>query len=240
MGNVYGRLTVIKRAAKNNKGWAWWECQCECGNKMVAAGAYLRNGTTKSCGCLVSRKSPPNLKNEMGNKYGRLTVIERAGQTKQEEAAWLCRCQCGKELVVSGQNLRSGNTKSCGCLHDEMASLPYGQAAFNTLWSRYEKDARKRGKSWGLSRVQFRELTQGNCHYCGSPPAQVTGRTRGTGKYIYNGIDRIDNEEGYTEGNVVPCCGVCNRMKMGDSIDEFLSQIRRMYKHWAGRQGSAG
>ena len=56
------------------------------------------------------------LKNEIGNIYGNLEVIERAENDSEGRAKWLCRCECGKEIVVSGKNLRSGNTKSCGCL----------------------------------------------------------------------------------------------------------------------------
>ncbi len=60
-----------------------------------------------------------SLKNEIGNKYGYLTVIARAPNSKDGRAMWKCKCDCGKEVVVSGKNLRSGNTKSCGCLHTE-------------------------------------------------------------------------------------------------------------------------
>ena len=47
------------------------------------------------------------LKDESGNVYGRLTVIERA-ENKDGRAYWKCRCECGKETIVSGKNLRNG------------------------------------------------------------------------------------------------------------------------------------
>lgn len=59
------------------------------------------------------------LKNEIGNTYGYLTVIERAENTKEGRARWLCQCRCGNTVVVLGKHLRSGNTKSCGCLKKE-------------------------------------------------------------------------------------------------------------------------
>ena len=55
------------------------------------------------------------VKNEIGNTYGYLTVIERAENTKEGRAQWKCKCKCGNELIVLGKHLRSGNTKSCGC-----------------------------------------------------------------------------------------------------------------------------
>ena len=62
------------------------------------------------------------LKNEIGNVYGYLTVIERAENTKDGRAQWLCQCKCGNTTVVLGKHLRSGNTKSCGCYQKERAT----------------------------------------------------------------------------------------------------------------------
>ena len=53
-----------------------------------------------------------------GQRFGALTVIERAGSYMHETAqfaTWLCRCDCGNEKIVIGTNLRAGHTKSCGC-----------------------------------------------------------------------------------------------------------------------------
>lgn len=57
-------------------------------------------------------------KNENGNRYGRLVVLEYAG-TNGHNALWRCRCDCGNECVKLGIELRSGHTRSCGCLHKE-------------------------------------------------------------------------------------------------------------------------
>src|SRR5687768_6687250 len=52
-----------------------------------------------------------------GHKYGRLTVIELAERTSPGKYKWRCRCECGKEVVVLGNSLRTGNTLACGCLY---------------------------------------------------------------------------------------------------------------------------
>ena len=49
-----------------------------------------------------------------GMKFGRLTVIRRSG-AKNGHVAWLCKCDCGREIVTIGNLLKSGKTKSCGC-----------------------------------------------------------------------------------------------------------------------------
>lgn len=59
-----------------------------------------------------------------GQKFGRLEVIKRAENSKDAKAQWECLCRCGAVVVVSGGNLRSGHTRSCGCLHREIISKP--------------------------------------------------------------------------------------------------------------------
>ena len=54
-----------------------------------------------------------------GKKFGRLTVIERAENKKEGRVCWKCKCDCGNETIVTGKNLRSGHTTSCGCLKIE-------------------------------------------------------------------------------------------------------------------------
>ena len=62
-----------------------------------------------------------------GQKFGRLTVIKRGPNTKSRNAQWWCQCDCGNpELVlVTATHLKNGNTKSCGCLQREIASLTH-------------------------------------------------------------------------------------------------------------------
>lgn len=56
-----------------------------------------------------------------GKIFGHLLVLERKGShPKWRQATWLCQCTCGAKLVMLSHSLRSGNTKSCGCLKNEM------------------------------------------------------------------------------------------------------------------------
>lgn len=57
---------------------------------------------------------------EAGNRYNRFIVIERNGRAKHGGALWKCKCDCGNIKTISGSDLRSGNTKSCGCLRNEI------------------------------------------------------------------------------------------------------------------------
>ena len=57
--------------------------------------------------------------NLVGEKFGRLTVIERCGSNAIGRSLWACACDCGKKTSVAGYALKSGNTSSCGCFHKD-------------------------------------------------------------------------------------------------------------------------
>lgn len=63
--------------------------------------------------------TPSNFEDLTGCKFGRLTVVQRAKSAKGWRTRWLCRCDCGKEVIVDRGNLKSSHTKSCGCLSVE-------------------------------------------------------------------------------------------------------------------------
>ena len=58
--------------------------------------------------------------NLIGERFGRLTVISKNGKTKWGNVTWKCACDCGKTVIIPGGHLKSGHTKSCGCLAYDM------------------------------------------------------------------------------------------------------------------------
>ncbi len=58
----------------------------------------------------------PKLKDITGKRFTKLTVIKQNGYIPGRCAVWICRCDCGKEVQVRSDLLKSGNNKSCGCL----------------------------------------------------------------------------------------------------------------------------
>ena len=56
-----------------------------------------------------------NENNIVGNRYGKLVVLSKANKSCKSGSMWNCKCDCGNEITVARCNLRSGNTKSCGC-----------------------------------------------------------------------------------------------------------------------------
>lgn len=117
-GEQFGKLTVIARDLERKNKGTYWICKCECGNLISARKDQLTRSKNpkQSCGCdLKQRISQSHLKDEIGNQYGYLTVIERAEDSRPGEARWLCKCKCGNLHEVAGNHLRNGTVKSCGC-----------------------------------------------------------------------------------------------------------------------------
>lgn len=120
-GQKFGYWEVLERAENSKGGQARWLCRCVCGKEKVVVGSTLRNGKSTNCGCIKAQKSREGngkFVNEIGKRYGRLTVIAKDEELSitKHRAHWVCKCDCGNIKVVSSKCLRDGKTKSCGCL----------------------------------------------------------------------------------------------------------------------------
>ena len=111
-GQVFGNLTVLKDSKKRARnGSVIWTCKCSCGEIKEVLGDHLKRGAVKTCGkCNLS----PRKIDEIGNQYGKLTVIAEA-PSRNGRAYWLCQCECGKQKEISGTNLRVYGHIGCGC-----------------------------------------------------------------------------------------------------------------------------
>ena len=120
LGQKFGRLTVIERAEPTPSGKSRWKCRCDCGNISYPHANKLRSGSTKSCGCLQKELASKRTGIDLtGQRFDRLTVVERAGLTSIGGYRWKCRCDCGNISYPAAGELRSGRTRSCGCLCKE-------------------------------------------------------------------------------------------------------------------------
>lgn len=175
-------------------------------------------------------------KNLVGKKFNDRTVLEYKGVTKSKGGKsfsnWLCQCDCGHKQIVRVDTLQ--RSKTCQkCANKERGKgmrLPKGESAFNSLYSNnYQTRAKKYNIYFDLTKEQFRKLTSSNCFYCGAKPSQISHQPNQNGFYIYNGVDRVNNDNGYTFDNCVSCCKNCNYMKKAKSFDEFLQSIKNIY-----------
>lgn len=138
VGKIFNRLTVIEQSKTNTKKWL---CKCECGNFCEVYTSNLKRGLTQSCGCLHKEIASKTLLHDLsGQKFGRLTVIKRDNEyssNKEDKSTyWLCKCDCGSIKTVRAECLKSGSTKSCGCLKGELSSQRF---SLNLVGKKYGK-----------------------------------------------------------------------------------------------------
>lgn len=78
-------------------------------------------------GITKERSKPVHNKiNQIGKRFGRLLVVEASDSYIQpsgkKKSMWKCKCDCGKEILVTGGNLQNGHTQSCGCFNKQRVS----------------------------------------------------------------------------------------------------------------------
>lgn len=187
-GQRFGKLTAIKYI-RTNKGYRRiWECKCDCGNICNVPVSDLRSGHTTSCGCVRANDL-------IGQRFGRLTVIERDFNVKNKKlgAFWRCKCDCGNEKTIRASALKSGATQSCGCLNKEIISqqkeIPnmigrkFGKL---TVIERVESRVTPSGQKKIMWRckcecgnekiVSSQDLKAGHTKSCGCLPTKVKGQ----------------------------------------------------------------
>jgi hypothetical protein len=184
-------------------------------------------------------------KNHKDKKYNHLTMLYpiRSGG-RGVGVYWLAQCDCGRLKEVRGSDAANGTVKTCGGCEHHKALLQNNAldtalkvtgkfsrvAGLRAQLRRYIKSALDRQIVWALSPEEFLQIVEQDCTYCGKPPreykAKQFGKRGRTVKALMNGIDRIDSKQGYLMNNVVPCCSVCNRMKMATDTGSFLRHCR--------------
>lgn len=143
IGNKYNRLTITDIDYDKtydsyfNKKYnrVYVKTKCECGkippsNQLLS----IKSGHIKSCGC-IKFNNPLIVKDLTGQKFGKLTVVKRdlerdekeykRGTYNRNNVHWLCKCDCGNPKLssVTGYQLQTGGTQSCGCYASEQIAL---------------------------------------------------------------------------------------------------------------------
>ena len=185
------------------------------------------------------KKVHSNFKDITGQKFGKLTAIERVGSKqygkRHKVTLWKCLCDCGNYKTLTRSSLIK-NALSCGCIHGGYKQRKLDSQLKN-LYKRHKKDCKYRNYTSDLNLEDFNKLISNNCYYCNIEPKQISRPGKSCTKewiekgiLLYNGIDRIDNNIGYSIENCVSCCGQCNRMKNKYTKESFLLKIKLIYE----------
>ena len=130
--NIYGDYKVLYRTkGPDGDNKAYWLCQCQLCNKyIIKPGSTLIHGVNE-CEC----------HNDLTGKiFGRWTVMYQTKErTKNRTIIWHCKCECGNEKDVDAYTLKSGQSKSCGCLQKELLIKNGGQNKIDLTGQRFGK-----------------------------------------------------------------------------------------------------
>lgn len=105
------------------------------------------------------------------------------------------------------------------------------EAVYKNIYTRYKYSAKIRNYEFNLEYDKFKDIISKNCFYCGSKPIE-TLKSKTINKtdipVKHNGIDRVNNQLGYSEFNSLPCCSICNIMKRNLSFDDFIEHVSKI------------
>lgn len=129
IGDKFGELTVVSEKFKRDPAQYVYfvMCACSCGSDVKEYRCVSLTKTknpTKSCGCLQKESAKAQAKPvELGRVFGRLTVLKDLGNTVKSRMVEV-KCKCGSDpFATRYESLKSGHTKSCGCLQRESATI---------------------------------------------------------------------------------------------------------------------
>lgn len=162
-----------------------------------------------------------------------LTAIEKID--KNGRWYWKCSCSCGGQTIIREDFFVSGKTKSCGCYGSRNSIYRInqkapGESATNSYFYSYQRAAKKRGYEFNLSKLDFIQIISRNCYYCDASPIPNHFNKNSHGILLANGVDRIDNNLGYSPSNCVTCCKICNIAKGALGLKVFYKWISTIYK----------
>jgi 5-methylcytosine-specific restriction endonuclease McrA len=182
----------------------------------------------------------------VNKKFGKLTVVSQSKKRgNRGQIKWDCLCDCGNKHTVTGESLRAGKSKSCGCLKESYKPTNMIEdretAILKVQYSHLVRRHKKRFRTKPISFEEYRTIVRGKCFYCGVPfSTELEDRrcwTKSKGlisdtKVKINGVDRIDSEKGYASDNCVTCCKHCNTAKNTFTTEQFKEWIKRVYEHY--------
>lgn len=173
---------------------------------------------------IVSRQRRYNV---VGQKFGKLLVIERAQSSARNSSRWICICDCGNKITVLGCSLKSGATKSCGCLSKEQLWKGFEEIS-GTYWGRCERGAKVRDLSFDLTiQDAWQKFLDQNrlCALSGNllvfNPKYCNPRSKAQ-EWQTASLDRIDSSRGYSLDNIQWVHVSVNYMKMDINQTDFI------------------
>lgn len=151
----------------------------------------------------------PEKENFVGKSWDYLTVISQSKNDKHQKRCWICKCKCGKEVLLSSTSVKKQHTKSCGCwnyIHRKQRKNWTGYKEIHgKLWGQIKRNAKKRNLEFNISLKYIWNLYLKQQKKCSLSGQKIifsdTIKNFSLGLNTAS-LDRIDNTKGYIKGNV--------------------------------------
>ena len=158
-----------------------------------------------------------------------ILVIEEYLYSEKKTSYWRVKAKYNNEYhILTRKLLLECDFRPSCCIDQTERKI---SSAFTSVYHQYKAGATKRGYSFNLTKDQLRKLTSSDCYYCKKPPSNKQRQFNGSGgEYIYNGVDRMDNNKGYSLENCLPCCSICNHAKHNLTYDQFVEMVVRIFQ----------
>lgn len=208
-GETYGDFSISKTV--RSKKYIKYELIC---NRCKSTKQIFNTNYTakESSSCLNCKMLFP-----IGKRLGMLEIVSVIDKKASlSKIVYSALCDCGKKTTISRKAFLNAKKHSCGC-----KGIDAQEIIIKYKMNQYKHGAHSRGLVFNLQYEDFKKLILDKCYYCGSSPKTVDLKKmewiadfRKNKNTVSNGIDRVNNELGYTIENVVSCCTECNTKKM--------------------------
>ena len=192
IGEKFGKWTVISPApdkiCPSGQRRKQWLCECECGTRRVVQAENLTQGVSRSCGCAKERDF-------MGKRFGRLQVLEFS-HSENGRRCWRCRCDCGKEVVISSKQLTAG-VESCGCKKGQIGAKSKGGRIYRIFTG-------MKNRCYDANATSYKNYGGRGITICDEWLSDFWSFYNWALENGYRDgltIDRIDNDKGYSPNN---------------------------------------
>lgn len=177
-----------------------------------------------------------------GKEFGYLKVKHYIKTNDKGNAVWFCECKCGNSKEATGNHLKLGNTKSCGCLKKE-ANLKINRAKYKggkyitgTEFCRIKQEAKYRNIEFSITIEDIEKIYENQNKKCSLSGIDLIFNTThyDGGGQIINGnasIDRIDSSKGYTVNNIQIVDIYVNRGKSDLTQQEYIEICKKVAKN---------
>ena len=230
IGDKFGYWEVIDNTPIIKQGHTYVTVKCQCGKEEIKCLSDLING--RSTGCKSCKARERSRKVKIGDKYKHWTIIDGPRKNSFGCIVWLCQCDCGKNKRWIQANELTNPNQCFECI--ECAAKRRGDKVTKnngkigelslTRFTKLKRSAEKRGICFDVSMEYLWNLFENQKHRCAITGDLITC-------FKHASLDRINSNEGYTEGNVQWVTYRANISKHTMTMNELYEFCKKVLNH---------